>query len=454
MVWRPILLSSLLAAPLLAVQPLHVSERNPRYFSDGAGVVYLTGAHTWNTIADMSPSEAPAAFDFTAFLDWVTGYGHNFTRLWTWELTIWDTSGNNPRNRTRVQQLTVAPLPWRRTGPAKALDGKLKFDLTRYDPNYFDRLRKRASEAGERGVYVSVMLFEGWGLQRIKGAWEYHPMNPANNVNGIDGDANGDGIGVEVHELVNPKVTSIQEAYVRKTIDTLNDLDNVLYEISNENHPASTAWQYHMIRFIHDYERTKPKQHPVGMTFQFKGGSNRALFESPAEWISPNPEGGYRDNPPPATGKKVILSDTDHLWGIGGNVNWVWKSFTRGLNPLFMDPYRGVVLSGRSSIPFDAIRRAMGQTRKLAERIDLAEMEPRDEIASSGYCLAKPGGEYVVYLPGGGTVSVVLPPGQYRSEWIDPVHGEPRPGPEISGGGRRLLTAPGGGAAVLYLKKR
>lgn len=35
-------------------------------------------------------------------------------------------------------------------------------------------------------------------------------------------------------------------------------MDNVLYEISNENHPPSTKWQYHMIRFIKEYEKSKP----------------------------------------------------------------------------------------------------------------------------------------------------------------------------------------------------
>ena len=54
-----------------------------------------------------------------------------------------------------------------------------------------------------------------------------------------------------------------EPSYVRHVIESVNDLDNVLYEISNENHPASTAWQYEMIRFIHDYEKTLPKQHPA-----------------------------------------------------------------------------------------------------------------------------------------------------------------------------------------------
>ena len=49
-------------------------------------------------------------------------------------------------------------------------------------------------------------------------------------------------------------------------VDTVNDLDNVLYEISNEDGPYSKDWQYHFIRYIHDQEKTRPKQHPVGMT--------------------------------------------------------------------------------------------------------------------------------------------------------------------------------------------
>ena len=143
-----------------------------------------------------------------------------------------------------------------------------------------------------------------------------------------------------------------------------------------------------MIDYVHEYEKTKPKQHPVGMTFQYKAGSNRTLFDSPADWISPNPDGGYRDNPPAADGSKVIVSDTDHLWGIGGNRAWVWKSFLRGLNPIFMDPYDGLVLGKRFDPKWDPIRKSMGDARRLADRVDLAAMTPQNKLASTGYCLA------------------------------------------------------------------
>ena len=42
---------------------------NPRYFTDGTRrpdgtlkAVYLTGAHTWNNLVDMGPSDPPEAF--------------------------------------------------------------------------------------------------------------------------------------------------------------------------------------------------------------------------------------------------------------------------------------------------------------------------------------------------------------------------------------------------------
>jgi hypothetical protein len=265
------------------------------------------------------------------------------------------------------------------------------------------------------------MLFEGWAMQNIEGGWKLHPFNQQNNVNSVDGDSNGDGKGLEVYELAVNAVTDIQKAYIRKVIDTVNDLDNVLYEISNENHPESTQWQYAMIRYIHQYEKAKPAQHPVGMTFQYKGGANQTLFDSPAEWVSPNPEGGYRDNPPANNGKKVILNDTDHLWGIGGNQAWVWKSVTRGLNPIFMDPYDGIVLGSRFDTKFEPIRHSMGYALKFAQRMDLNKCEP----AVKDYCLSNPGIQYIVYQPtAGDPVKLKLAPREYSFEWFDPGSGK------------------------------
>lgn len=433
--------------------PLRVHPENARYFTDGSGrVIYLTGSHTWANLVDMGPKDPPPQFDFAAYLDWMQKLNHNFIRMWTLESVTWNEKAN------RENQLhTAAPQPWARTGPGKATDGKPKFDLKKFNPTYFDRLRRRVSAARECGIYVSVMLFEGWAMQFSTGAWEGHPFHPQNNVNGIDADQNKDGRGLEIHTLSNPSVTALQEAYVRKVIDTVNNFDNVLYEISNENHPLSTKWQYHMIRYIKRYEKNKPKQHPVGMTFQYSAGKNETLFKSPADWISPNHGGGYRDNPPAADGRKVILNDTDHLWGIGGNQAWVWKSFLRGHNPIFMDPYDGVVLGNRFGSKWDPIRRSMGYTRSYAERMNLTAMRPRNNLASTKYCLANPGVEYLVYNPveDKPSITVNLKAGTYKYEWFNPDNGKVVSKGTIKASGReKKFEAPFKGDAVLYLKAK
>src|SRR5262249_44043332 len=142
----------------------------------------------------------------------------------------------------------------------------------------------RAEAAARHKIYVSIMLFEGWGLSFA--SWDGHPFNIHNNVQRLNGDPDGNGKGTETQALAVPQVTRIQEIYVRKVIDTVNDLDNVLFEISNESmFDFSRDWQYHMIRYAQKYERTKPKQHPVGMT-GYARSENPVMWNSPADWIS------------------------------------------------------------------------------------------------------------------------------------------------------------------------
>ncbi len=451
-----------------ATGPLGVHPKNGRYLTDGSGrAIYLTGSHTWSNLQDIvgvegkAEYDCPPPFDYDAFLRFLQQYNHNFFRLWAWEGTSWVLPDSTV--------LGLDPLPFARTGPGKARDGRLKFDPTKLNQAYFDRIRRRVVAAGERGIYVAVMLFQGFSVsrksrRRKSTPWDNHPFHKDNNTLGIDGDANGDGEGYEVHTLDDPAITGLQEAYVRKVIDTVGDLDNVIYEISNECHGKSTRWHYHMIDFVHAYEKSKPKQHPVWMSFQWDGiagaGSNHDLFESPAEIISPSRDdakgdGRYRDDPPAADGSKVIVSDTDHLWGIGGNSSWVWKSFLRGLQPIFMDPYkqsphhRGAELDAQ----WDPVRRAMGHTLRFAKRMNLATMTPENDLASTEYCLADPSKEYLVYLPSGGKVDVDLSAskGTLAVEWFDPDSGATIEAEAARGSERRIFTAPFNGHAVLHL---
>jgi len=448
--------------------PLRVHPQNKRYFCDKSGrAVYLTGSHTWGNLQDQLSPEPLRRFDFPAYLDWMQQHGHNFMRGWVWEQAAWD-------NQTK-EKLLVAPLPYARTGPGTALDGEPKFDLNRFNEDYFQRMRLRVDLARRKGIYVSVMLFEGFSVDNRSGfggnPWMGHPFNRENNINGVDGDPDSKGTGRLTHTLGIPQITAIQERYVRKVVETVNDLDNVLFEIGNEHYADSAEWQYHMIRLIREIESTQPKQHPVGMTSG--GGSedavtNRALFASPADWISPRHEEGqpYRDDPPAADGSKIILVDTDHLWGLGGYRAWVWKSFTRGLHPILMDPYEPLFglelfpvwgpLNHRDHPMWEPIRRNSGYTLKLARQINLAAMAPRNDLASTGYCLAQPGVEYVVYLGDDERVTVDLTGagGPFAVAWLELDEGKTVPAGSVDGGARREFKRLVKAEAVLHLRRR
>jgi len=461
--------------------PLAILPSNPHYFTDARGrrAVYLTGSHTWNNVQDWGVPDPQSLFDYDAYLEDLQRQGHNFVRLWFSEQATWVA--------WTAERVSMKPTLYLRTGPGRALDGDLRFDLTRFNPEYFLRLRRRVEAARRRGIYVSVMLFNGWSIEKKEknagNPWNGHPFNRANNINGIDGDTDGDGEGKEVHTLVNPSVTALQKAYLAKVIETVGDLDNVLWEISNESHQESTEWQYEMIRTVKAIEAHRGERHPVGMTAMYPTDEegNTSLLESPADWIAPHGSetDRYQDDPPTPAGRKVVLSDTDHLWGIGGNPRWVWKSLLRGLNPVFMDPYemnlRGIYPAwpARSSPTpeWDALRSALGYARAVADRVDLASMVPMGQLASSGFCLAAPGREYLVLVPfpGGrlrrlvglgwphsaaGSVQIDLSAarGPLDAEWIDVERGRILPGDPVAAGQRLELQAPFVGDAILHLR--
>jgi hypothetical protein len=334
-----------------------------------------------------------------------------------------------------------------------ALDDKPTFDLSQFNPAYFERLRQRVRAAGRRGIYVSVMLFEGWGMfhgNRRRGtkdqwAWRSHPFHPQNNSSGIDAKE-------KVHSRACPAVNAVQESFLRKVVDTVHDLDNVLYEVINEG--GEKEWNWWVVETVRRYERTKPHQHPIGITGH---GAERlaSMLASPADWVSPGRQDGFGDDPPAWDGKKVSLLDTDHVWGVGGNGAWVWKSVMRGHNPLFMDPYDGAVLGKRFDPQWDPIRRNLGYALRLARQWNLAAMVPRNELASTGYCLADQGNGCAVYLPTGGKVTVDLreATAQYRVKWFAPATGTTVENKPVSGGAKCEFAVPFPGDAVLCLQR-
>jgi hypothetical protein len=88
--------------------------------------------------------------------------------------------------------------------------------------------------------------------------------------------------------------------------------------------------------------------------------------------------------------------------------------------------------------------------------MNLAEMAPAADLASTKYCLANPGKEYLVYLPEGGSVELDLSAveGGLRGIWFDVQKCQCRSSAIAEGGARREMKAPFKGAAVLYVRTK
>jgi hypothetical protein len=461
--------------------PLRQSP-NPNYFEEAGGkAIVLCGSHSWNTFQDWGTDGAVQALDFSRFVSFLKSHGHNFTLLWTTELPRFH---DLPVAEQSPPDFTVSPLPWQRTGPGTATDGCPKFDLTRFNDEYFDRLRSRVSELNEAGIYAGVYLFSGEWLLRFRCANDGYPFTGDNNINGIDDGYRGT-FGAEAVASTTMKgqgdVTAFQDAYVRKTIDVLNDLPNVLWIVSEEAPPDSFWWNDHLIALIKDYEKTKPYQHLVGYgeVSVPNPQADDVLYNSDADWVAPL----ARISPVRSCGQgsprcKVNVNDSDHsyfgMWNDTAqqNRNYIWENFINGNHVLFMDPYvvfyprqqRNMCKDPRHGIcpdvdaRYENFRANLGYVVKYSSKLDLASVVARPKLTSTGFCLADTAAKasYLVYAPQGGRftvdLSAVPAAAKVTVEWLNTETGKAVTGEAINGGSAvQSFQPPFAGDALLYL---
>jgi len=477
----PLLLWLLFGATVLS--PAQVSgpltlSGNSHYFKDARGAaLILNGSQTWNTFQDWGTDGSVPTLDFDAFVKFLTAHGHNFTLLWTVEMPKFcglPTTANSPPD------FAVSPLPYLRTGPGRATDGGLKFDLARFDPNFFDRLRARTQALSNAGIYAGVYLFTGEFLNTFRCSSDGYPFSGANNINAIDDGYTGGSKGIGALTMTAPNaITRAQDAYVERVIDTLNDLPNVLWIVSEEAPINSTWWNDHQISHLRSYESGKTHQHPIGYATPI-GSRDLVLYRSDADWIAPSvlvsPAASCGTGTPAC---KVDINDSDHsYWEMWHdtpqeNRNYAWENFTTGNQVLFMDPYliyyprenRNLCASATHSIcqapdaRWDNFRDNLGYILRYSRRLSLLNVSPRDSLSSTGFCLAQTpsdGAEYLIYAPAGGSFTVNLSAMESARtlavEWFNPATGIVITEKAVpAGSSAQRFTPPFRGDAVLYL---
>jgi hypothetical protein len=131
--------------------------------------------------------------------------------------------------------------PWQRSGVGRAWDGLSKYDLTKFNPWYFNRVRNFAALARKyRRLLVNEMYFQHNVLEA--GAhWASFPWRPANAVQETGFPEPPEYAGDKrvfmaeaFYDVSHPVRRELHRAYIRQCLDNLRDEPNVVHTTGAE----------------------------------------------------------------------------------------------------------------------------------------------------------------------------------------------------------------------------
>jgi hypothetical protein len=130
--------------------------------------------------------------------------------------------------------------PFLRSGQGEAWDRLSRYDLSRYNPWYFDRLKTFAGLAREkRLVLINEMYFQH-NIIESGAHWVDSPWRPVNNINDTGFTEpppfTGDTVKMaeEFYDTTHPVRTPLHRAYIRQCLANLADEPNVIHTLSAE----------------------------------------------------------------------------------------------------------------------------------------------------------------------------------------------------------------------------
>ena len=239
-------------------QPISIHPKNPKIFEfRGKPLVLICATEHYGAVMNRP-------FDFEAYLADAAEKKHTLTRLFTLFREL--QTHNNPYSTCKPES-TDYIAPFRRVGPQRALDGQPKFDLDQWNDEFFGRLGRFLSVAGDYGIIVEVTFLSNTYSDTV---WALNPLNPANNVN-MDPDTS-----IRCPEYMSCRHEAIfrrQVAHVEKIVQETNRHDNVIYEICNEPYgfreddlPSKeevNAWQGELIETVRQVEAPTGRRHLI-----------------------------------------------------------------------------------------------------------------------------------------------------------------------------------------------
>jgi hypothetical protein len=466
---------SLTGAPLPSQtpEPIRLHPKNPHYFLfRGKPTVLITSGEHYGSVLN-------ADFDYKKYLVALAADGMNFTRIFGGSYVEVPATSFGIKRNTLAPQPARFLAPWMRSDVGGYAGGGNKFDLSKWNAEYFARYKEFLAEAAKAGIVVEISLFSStYGDVQ----WTVSPFNSANNVNSTDVSD-----WKKVTTLENGNVLKFQEEYVRKLVREANGFDNVIFEIQNEpwsdrpvlsnvvnpylpkpgrdNYPnsvdladeASIAWQGKVAEWIASVEATMPKKHLIAQ--------NYCNFYFPVRTLLPQasivnfhyayPQAaldnygldkaiGYDETGFLGREDKVYLRQAwNFLLSGGGTFDGLDYSFSAGHEDGGDTEANGP--GGGSA----TLRRQLAILQRFLQRFSLPELRPdRDVVVHaagvSARAMSNPGREYAIYLDGSGPAELRLdlPKGHYSAEWINVATGAVLRNESFghSGGSRALIS--------------
>ena len=351
--------------------------------------------------------------------------------------------------------------PWARSGS--------KFDLTKWDPSYFARLKKLMAAADKAGIVVEMTLF--CPLYRDE-LWRASPMNAANNVNGV-----GKCRRTEVLTLKHKRLVELQVGFTKKIVAELNGFDNLYFEVCNEPYfgGVTIEWQGCIADTIIRAEADLPKKHLISMNIAngkkkvVKPHRGVSIFNFhycvPPDTVAMNYGLGkvIGENETGFRGRHDFLYRSegwDFLLAGGGLYNNLDYSFTPKHPDGTLDKYKS---PGGGS---PALRKQLRVLKEFLHGFDFVRMKPDNAIVKSvsgglsASVLGRRGKAYAIYIhvplpkkPKNirdylkervrATIVLDIPAGRYRSEWMNVKTGKAIQSEKLAyKGGEATLKSP------------
>jgi hypothetical protein len=449
-------------------EPIKVHPANSHYFLfKGQPTVLITSAEHYGGVLNKD-------FNYVAYFDALKAYDLNYTRIYPGAL--FEPVGKFMPGNTLGPRPRSLILPWARSDQQGYTLGGNKFDLDKWDPEYFARLRDFITQASARGIVVEVCLFNS----EYSDTWPISPLYSDNNIQEAD---HYDFL--DAQTMKHPDLVARQDEYVRKIVGEVNEFDNVILEICDE--PAlftpladAAPWVVHFVDVIKGAEASLPKRHLIGQEVQGPVGGPIDLAGDPGIDIVIT-QYLYDSNDQEMGGLKGLDFEYQHNKPIEENETDYYPIWYRGdkIADSRVEAWEFLVGGGASFNQLNGLYTAenpagrtpdnaqlLGALRSLKEFIysfDFLKMRPgisfvRSGIPAGAYCrgMSEAGKQYALYhhhstgghsgaytvTPGDYIEDLVLdlPAGTYKIDWVDPATGTLRQSQSVNHPGGRLNT--------------